>query len=173
MDPLDKVIPKEILIGKIGAPHGVKGQVRVFSYTDPIENIVDYQPWRFKRQGQEIALQVVKKTVVDKMLLVQFADIVDRDQASQLTHTEIYVDRAKLPVLNEGEYYWSDLQGLTVINLDGFKFGRVTHLLSTGANDVMFVEGEKSYCLPYLPDSVIKKIDLAKQEIIVDWPAEI
>ena len=162
----------KILVGKIGAPHGIKGLVKVFSYTDHFDNILDYQPWEFVLQDKPLALTVLKTQVISDALLIQCEGVEDRDQAAKLTHVKVYVDRKCLPALAENEYYWSDLEGLTVYNTDGFCFGKITRLLNTGANDVMFIKGEKEYCLPYVPGDVVKKVDLAKQEMLVDWEVE-
>jgi len=170
------VTDKRVVAGKIGAAHGIKGWLKIFSYTDPIDNLLDYQPWWIQSAATQDGwqkLKIVHSQVHGQALLVGFADIHDRDAAARLTNKEIYIEQKLLPKLAEGEYYWSQLEGLEVKNLQGFVFGRVTHLMETGANDVMFVKGEKEYCLPYLPGQVIKHIDLAKNEMIVDWPEEI
>ncbi len=161
-----------VVSGKIGAPHGLKGWVKVFSYTDPIENLLNYFPWQVEIQGQLMQMNVVHHQVHGNAILVGFEGVTDRDQAAALTHGLIYIERAKLPALPDGQYYWIDLEGLEVRNLSGFFFGCITELMSTGANDVMFIKGEKEYCLPYIP-TVIKKVDLAKKQMLVDWPEEL
>lgn len=163
----------KLLAGKIGAPHGVRGWVKVFPYTESAENLLNYQPWWVQRQGVWQCLKVLHAQIHGTALIVSFEGIVDRDQAQRLTNTEICIDREALPKLAKGEYYWSQLEGLQVKNLEGFEFGSVRHLMSTGANDVMFIKGKKEYCLPYVPGQVVKEVDLAKQEILVDWPEEI
>ena len=157
--------------GKIGAPHGIKGWVKVFSYTDPIENLLDYRPWFIEYQGKIKEISVITHQIHKANLLVQLEGVNDRNQAELLTNKFIYVKRDQLPSLEENEYYWIDLEGLTVKNLEGFCFGQVNYLMFTGANDVMFIKnGKKEYCLPYLMDKVVKKVDFAEKEILVDWP---
>jgi 16S rRNA processing protein RimM len=162
-----------VVAGKVGAPHGIKGWVRVISYTQPIDNLTEYQPWQLEMGGIRQDLEVVHHQVHGDVILVGFAGVNDRDAAAKLTHALILIDQKCLPAAAAGEYYWHDLQGLEVKNLEGFVFGHITRMMSTGANDVMFVKGEKEYCLPYVSGVVVKNVDLKAQQILVDWPEEI
>lgn len=164
----EKIIP----VGKIGAPHGVDGWLKVFSQTDPADNLLIYQPWLIKQKDRWRVVKLLNSAKQPKNLLAQFEGIQNRDQAAALTNALIGVYRSQLPALAEGQYYWADLEGLRVSNLEGFEFGVITELMATGANDVMYVQGKQLYCLPYLPDRVIKKIDLEKGTMLVDWPSE-
>lgn len=162
-----------IIAGKIGAPHGVKGWVRVFSYTDPIDNLLRYQPWQIELGTKRQAVKITHQQIHGEVILVGFDGITDRDAAAKLTHAAILIAQDDLPTLAPGEYYWRDLEGLEVKNLAGFVFGRITRMMSTGANDVMFIKGEKEYCLPYVSEVVVKKVDLTSKQMLVDWPEEI
>ena len=95
----------------------------------------------------------------------------DREQATALVGADIAVPRTQLPRLKKGEYYWSQLQGLRVTNLQGVELGRVSHLFETGSNDVLVVAGEREYLIPYLPD-VVQAIDLDAGTLSVDWDAD-
>lgn len=164
---------KIIVVGKCGAPQGLKGAVKVYSQTVPMENILQYQPWLIQIKGQWQPVKIQQTQIHPQFIAVQFEGVNDRDQAQSFTHALLGVLREQLPDLPNGEYYWTDLEGLEVRNLDGFVFGKITRLIETGANDVMFIKGNKEYCLPYLKDRVIKEIDLKAGKMLVDWPSEI
>ena len=105
-------------------------------------------------------------------MLIKIAGCDDRNQASLYTKAEIGVYRKQLPLLGDDEYYWSDLENLTVINQQGVILGQVSYLFETGANDVIVVKGEKEYFIPYILDQFVLKGDLKNGRIEVDWDAE-
>jgi 16S rRNA processing protein RimM len=74
-----------------------------------------------------------------------------------------------LPELHEGEYYWNDLQGLRVENLDGVELGRISYVFETGANDVIVVKGRREYLIPFTWGNAVRRVDLEKGLMIVDW----
>lgn len=159
-----------IIVGKIGAPYGVRGWVKIQSFTEPLENILHYQPWFFadkQNNWQEVATE--SRQVHGLSLMAKFADVDSPEAARLLTGKTIAIPRDLLPKLNNDEYYWSDLQGLTVLDKEGKALGIVTSLMETGANDVLIVKGEKEFAVPYLPGKSILSIDLEKREIRVDW----
>ena len=96
----------------------------------------------------------------------------NREQAEQLTHAKIVVPREDLPPLPAGEYYWCDLLGLRVINLQGIEFGQIDQIFPTGANDVIVVKNEKTRAIPYLKDKVVIEVDLQQGFMRVDWDAD-
>lgn len=159
-----------IIVGKVAAPYGVRGWVKIQSFTDPLENILHYEPWFFaeKDKGwQEAAVE--SRQVHGQALMAKFTDIDTPEDARFLTGKTIAITRTQLPILKKDEYYWSDLQGLAVLNKEGAVLGTVTSLMETGANDVLIVKGEKEFAVPYLPGKYILSVDLAKREIHVDW----
>lgn len=85
---------------------------------------------------------------------------------------EIGVSRDQLPATAPGEYYWSELQGLEVITVEGESLGTVDHLLETGANDVLVVKGERERLIPFVMDQVVTEVDLEHGLIRVDWDKE-
>jgi len=95
----------------------------------------------------------------------------NRDQAIESKGQILAVDRQQLPQLEENEYYWDDLIGLNVYDLQHNDLGKVIELIETGANDVLVVLGEKERLIPYIPQ-VIVKIDLTEKRIVVDWDKE-
>jgi len=144
--------------------------VRVYSYTRPRENIVRYQPWYVKdRGGNWQQKQLAAGSRHGKGVIARFADCENRDQAQALMGCEIGIRRDQLPAAQPGEYYWSDLQGLNVVTIQGELLGTVDHLIETGANDVLVVKGERERLIPFVQDQVIISVDLDKREIQVEW----
>lgn len=158
-----------VIVGKVGAPYGVKGWSKIFSFTVPIENILDYQPWLIKKDGDWQAIDKVTGKVHNKVILVQLPGSHDREKAKTYTHSEIAIYREQLPRLTDDEYYWSDLIGLTVLNIAGEELGKVSQLTETGANDVLIVKGDREFAVPMLMDRVIKEVNLEKGFIRIDW----
>jgi 16S rRNA processing protein RimM len=147
----------------------VKGWVRVYSYTGPREKIVDYQPWYLQVSGEWLPRQVAEGRRHGKGVIVRLEGCEDRDQALALINSEIGVRRDQLPATAPGEYYWQDLIGLSVVNLQGERLGEVDHLLETGANDVLVVQGERERLIPFVLQQVVKQVDLQAGTIQVDW----
>ncbi|MGI9323144.1 MAG: ribosome maturation factor RimM [Pseudomonadales bacterium] len=166
----------ELLLGGIAGVHGVKGWVRVHSRTHPVEAIFGYSPWTLRQGGDSREVGVLAHRVQGKKLLAQLEGITDRDQAEALRDSEILMDKDRLPALAEGDFYWFQLEGLAVKNTDGVVFGRVHHLLETGANDVLVVRptdvslDDTERLIPYT-GQVVKTVDQQTSEIVVDWDA--
>ncbi len=161
-----------LIIGQISGLYGVRGWVKVFSYTSPITNILNYAPWQLYQQGQWQKVTVSEGQAQGKGIIVHLEDIHDRDEAAHLLGADIAINREQLPPISVGEYYWADLIGLTVINKEGITLGKVDHLVETGANDVLVLKGERERLIPFVLDHVILKVDLAQQILLVDWDAD-
>lgn len=162
-----------VVLGKVSGAFGVKGWVKIHSYTEDMADIFNYQPLYFKVNQEWKLVKLVDHQQQSKGLVAKFEHILDRDLAIKLTGTEIAVLRSQLPVLEEDEYYWSDLEGLTVRTISGTVLGKVDHLFETGANDVLVVKhATGEYWLPWVMNSVIKHVDLAARLIEVDWDPE-
>ncbi len=160
---------QHINVGKISGVFGVKGWVKVFSFTDPRENILTYSPWLLKKGDLTKTVDVVDGQLQGKTIVAQLADIDDRDQAASLMGWEIYITQDQLPRPAKDEYYWSELIGLQVETIDGVQLGMVDSLLETGANDVIIVQGERERVIPFLQGRTIIKVDLDVGKVIVDW----
>jgi 16S rRNA processing protein RimM len=160
---------QHISVGKISGVFGIKGWVKVFSFTDPRENILTYSPWLLKKGDQIKTVNVVEGQLQGKTIVAQLADIDDRNQAESLMGWDIFITQDQLPKSAKGEYYWSDLIGLQVETIDGIQLGVVDSLLETGANDVIVVQGERERVVPFLQGQTIIKVDLDAGKIIVDW----
>lgn len=166
-----------IVLGKIVSVHGLQGAVKIYSFTDPIDNILSYKTWILRREAESITVKLTSGRLQGKILVAQLDGLTDREVARTYAGFEICVARKELPVLETDEYYWHQLQGLKVINQQNQCLGLVDHLLETGANDVLVVRAcadsidKQERLLPYI-DQCVLSIDLAKGELYVDWDAE-
>lgn len=148
---------KLILIGKVAATHGVRGQLRVVTYSGNIDSV------RVKRSvimkslnGETEIAEIAASAVHGKKILITLQAYEDVNQVQHLVGREIYVEREQLPELDEGEYYWSDLIGLKVITTQGESLGEIYDIMATGSNDVYLVRGnEKEYLIPAIEDVVL------------------
>jgi 16S rRNA processing protein RimM len=164
-----------VILGRIGAPFGVKGWVHVQSFSQDPESLLDYPEWQLSIRGEWKTFKLLEGRSHGKGLVALLSSFKTRDDACTITNAEIGIDRNLLPELPPDEYYWTDLIGLTVINENGTVLGVVDSLFETGANDVLVVKSEsKEHLLPYVPDEYILEIDLKKREMRVRWdPDEI
>lgn len=161
-----------IPVGKISGAFGVKGWVKVFSFTDPRTNILEYSPLFLSRQGEWIEIKVSAGHMQGKGVVMGIANVTDRDQVQPLIGSELAIKKEQLEPADEDEFYWADLQGLTVVNLNDETLGQVDHLLETGANDVLVLKAkgdDSERLIPFVMDDIVKAVDLDKQIIQVDW----
>ncbi|WP_024299969.1 ribosome maturation factor RimM [Methylomicrobium lacus] len=159
-------------VGKISGVFGIKGWVKIFSYTSPKENILNYSPWLLIKKGETKTVEIVSGHLQGGGIVAQIKGVDDRSQAEALVGWEIFIRREQLPATSEGEYYWSDLIGLEVVTTDGVVLGVVDNLLETGANDVLIVKGERERAVPFIKGQVIVKVDREGGCIVVDWDPE-
>jgi len=158
-----------VVVGKITGVFGVRGGLKVYSYTEPHANILNYSPWYLATGGAWVKREVRNGHAKGKGVVAFLTDCTDRDAAAALVHTEISVRQSQLPPAEAGEYYWSDLIGLRVVTVNSVALGRVTQLFETGANDVLVVQGERERLIPYLPEQVVREVSVVRGEIVVDW----
>lgn len=159
-----------VVAGKIAGLYGVRGWVRVMSYTQPRENLLRYKGWHLRRGNDWRPIEVVDGQAHGKGLVVNLRGCDDREQARALIGTDIAVPRSELPPPAEGEYYWADLVGLRVETVDGVPLGRVDYLFETGANDVLVARDEhRERLIPFVMEQVIKQVDIPGGVIRVDW----
>lgn len=149
--------------------HGVQGWVKVLSFTEPRTNLLNYRDWQLSYEGGHQAVRVEAGQASGKRLIAKIAGIDDRDRAAELVGAMIEVSRAAMPPLAPGEYYWADLEGLEVTDLAGKRLGSVSRVLATGANDVLILDGSTERMIPFVANSIVKSVDLAAGEIVVDW----
>ena len=169
-----------LVVGRITTVFGVRGWVKVFSYTEQIETLFDYQPWWLDSATgpQQIVVDDWKRH--SDVLVVHIKGVDDRDVARALCNQDICVDKSQLPELNREEFYWHQLEGLAVVSHfedRKIRLGVVKSLLETGANDVLVIAGDtdsidrEERLIPYV-DQFVTKIDMATQTIDVIWDPE-
>jgi len=161
-----------IIVGRIAGPYGVKGWLRVVSYTEQPDKLIEYAPWYLQQRDVWLPTEVAEVKRHTRGLLVRLTGCEDRDRAAELSGSDIGIYRSQLPPTAADEYYWDDLIGLSVVTLDGSPLGTVDHLIGTGANDVLVVRGERERLIPFIQGSVIAMIDLDGRVIRVDWDPE-
>jgi 16S rRNA processing protein RimM len=164
---------RRVLLGRIVGAFGVRGEIKLDSFTEPKAAIFRYQPWTLRdAQGRECALEGARGRDTPRGVVATLPEVFDRDAAEALRGTEVWVERSALPPPKPDEYYWIDLEGLRVVNTDGVAFGRVSHLFSTGANDVLVVQGDRERMIPFAMPDYIVSIDFGAGLIVVDWDAD-
>ena len=164
---------KRVLLGRVTGAFGVRGDVKLESWTEPRARIFGYQPWILRAaNGVEHEMQGARGRDTGKHVVATLPGIEDRDAAEALRGTEILVPRQVLPPAAPGEYYWVDLEGLRVVNVDGTDFGIVSHLFSTGANDVLVAQGERERMIPFVQPDYIRSVDFEAGVVTVDWDAD-
>lgn len=163
---------QDINVGEISGVFGVKGWVKVFSFTDPRENILNYSPWLLKKGSETKRVNVIAGQLQGKTVVAQLDGVTERDQAAALMGWGIFISHSQLPKAATGEYYWSDLIGLKVETVQGIQLGVVESLLETGANDVVVVKGERERAIPFLQGRTVIAIDLDAYRMVVDWDPE-
>lgn len=160
-----------VAMGRVAGLFGIRGWIKVYSYTRPRDAILDYNPWLIAVRDEWRSIEVAEGRAQGKGIVVRLKGYDDRDAATELVGSEIAVSLSQLPAAAEHEYYWAELEGLRVVNLAGHELGRVSHLFETGANDVMVVQGERERLIPAVP-AIIQRVDRAAGVIYVDWDAE-
>ncbi len=162
-------LTQPVILGRIDGLFGVRGWIKVYSYTEPREAVLNYKDWLLARDGEWQRVELADGKRQGKAVIARLEGIEDRDAAAELIGSEIGVDRDALPEPEEGHYYWADLEGLTVVRRDGTDLGKVTYVMATGANDVLVVDGPAERLIPFVPGTVILDVDLAAGVIRVDW----
>lgn len=158
-----------VVLGRINGLYGVRGWVKVYSYTEPRDNILNYSPWQVYYQGQWREMRPLEGRSQGKGVVVHVEGFDDRDLAATLIGSEIAISREQMPPSRPGEYYWADLEGCRVVTTEGVELGTVSGLFETGANDVMVVKGERERLLPFVQPDVVRQVDLDQGLIEVDW----
>lgn len=177
---MDSLTPakKPIIVGQISGVFGVHGWVKIFSHTEPRENILKYNPWLVKQKGNWKSIALIKGRKQGKTIVAHLDKVDDRELAHSMIGCDIAIDESQLKKLDDNDFYWRELQGLAVINTQGVELGKVTSMMATGANDVVVVKvptelvtdkKENEILIPYLLDSVIKEINLEQGVMRVDW----
>lgn len=160
---------RQVLLGRIVGVFGVEGWVKLHSFTEPRENIFRYKPWTLRGPAGESTVDTPQGRAQGKGVVARLSGVDDRDAAAALVGTEIWVPREALPRPRQGEYYWTDLEGMAVRTVEGVDLGRVSHLFATGANDVMVVQGDRERLIPFVVGLQVVAVDVDARCIEVDW----
>jgi len=161
-----------VIMGYVRGAFSVHGWLKVHAETEFADSLFDYPQWWLGKDGEWKAYSFVDGHVHPKELVAQLSGVDNRDQADALRGMKIAVPRDQLPAAEEDEYYWNDLIGLQVVNLQGEAFGTVSELMETGANDVLVVDDKEQRRLIPFVAAVIADVDLAARRIVVDWGAD-
>ncbi|WP_025769576.1 ribosome maturation factor RimM [Thioalkalivibrio sp. HK1] len=159
----------QVIVGRVGGAFGVRGWTRIHSATDPSGNILDYRPWQIERDGRWAEIDVADFEMQGAQVLVRFDGCLDREAACAFRGCALATDRSRLPEPEAGEFYWTDLIGLSVFDHEGVRLGEVERILETGANDVMVVVGERRRLIPFLFGDVVRSVEIDRARIVVDW----
>ena len=163
-----------VVVGRITGVYGIRGWVRIASFTDPPSSLLDYAPWLIDGPAGWQALKVAEVRPQGKSFVARIEGCDDRDEARRFTARDLAVPKSTFPAAAEGEeFYWFDLEGLTVVTAAGEELGRVVRMMETGANDVMVVgiSGGEEQLLPFVAD-VILDVDLSSGVLRVQWDPE-
>lgn len=170
------------VLGKISGYYGVKGWVKIYSYTQPRENITRYKTLKIKFGHRAADQQLWQDIKLDsgkahgKGVVAHFSGYDNREAAAALIGAELAVYRSDFLPVSGNEYYWADLIGLTAVNLEGVELGRVTRLLETAANDVLVISADQQkdakseILVPYVMQHYVNNVDLDAGTITLDWP---
>jgi 16S rRNA processing protein RimM len=160
---------KWVILGRVSGVFGVKGWLKVQSYTEPRDNIVGFDAWTLRRNGVDHAFELEDGHSHAGSVVAKLHGIDDREQAREWIGADIVVARERLPAIAEGELYWTDLEGLEVRTTTGIVLGNVDHLLATGGNDVLVLDSVPQRLIPFVVGAVVKEVDLEAGHIVVDW----
>ncbi|HVN98897.1 MAG TPA: ribosome maturation factor RimM [Steroidobacteraceae bacterium] len=164
--------PRYVKLGRVLGPAGVRGWLKVQSYTDPPENLLRHRSWQLvDAQGRREARTVAESSSDGRWLRARFEGIEDRTAAEMLGGADIEVERSALPPTAAREYYRDDLIGFRVANGEGRELGRVSHFIDAPAGPLMVVTGARELWIPAQP-AHLKRVSLERGEIEVDWPDE-
>ena len=165
---------KKVFIGKVTGVHGIKGWLKIQSFSSPPENILNYPSWIIANQGLEDFYLIEQGKKLNNKIIVKLEKIDDRTTAEFLINSKIQILRSDLPKLTNESYYWSDLEGLNVLNSEDNMIGKIESLIETGANDVMVINGSKNkrVLIPFVMHEIIKEVNVELNYIKIDLPIE-
>ncbi len=162
-----------VALGRISGLHGVQGWVKIHSDSRPRENILTYRLLYLMQHDRWIEWKLEQGRLHGNTLVAKLVGCDDRESARALMGKPIAVKRSQFSqIMKNGEYYWADLEGLTVINQEGITLGQVDYLFETGSNDVLVVNGKQECLIPYIWQQVVLDVDLLEEQMTVDWDVD-
>jgi 16S rRNA processing protein RimM len=164
--------PKQprVICAKFGSTHGVRGAIKVFSDTDPKEALLDYSPWWIQtREGWE-PFHFSNPKITAKYILVTPKDCTDCDMAQAYVNKDIGILREQFSDTEDGSYYWADIIGCSVYNMDGSLLGKIVEIMDHADNDIFVIKKPdgKRLLIPHT-DPFVTAIDIANKRIDVHW----
>jgi 16S rRNA processing protein RimM len=164
------VSPRAVILGKVGAPHGVQGWIKVISYTEPAEGIANYPDWTLVRDGKPVRqARVMEWKRAGQAIAVRIEGLETREAAQDLTGAEVSIPRSALPATGSREFYLHDLLGLEAVNRDGVALGRVEGFLQMPAHPVVVLrEGRRERLVPLVRERLVD-VDLGAGRVTFDW----
>ena len=163
--------PRFVEVGRLGAAHGVRGWLRVQSFTDPPQRLFEWRRWLLRSGRGDVEVNVLEVRPQGNGWIVLLDGVVERNGASRLTGQMVLVEREELPPVKDGEHYRDDLIGFEVKNLEGALLGVVDHYIDTPANAVMVIQGEREHLVP-VTGQHLRSVDRDARKLMVDWPED-
>ena len=160
--------PGRIEVGRLGAAHGVRGWLRVQSFTDPPQRLFEWRTWHLQVRGE---VKLLEARPQGNGWIVHLEGVDERDGAARLTGQMILVERELLPPAEGREHYRDDLVGFEVKNVEGALLGVVDHFIDTPGNAVMVIKGEREYLVPVTREH-LRSVTKETRAVIVDWPED-
>lgn len=170
---MSAISSKRLLMGRIGAAHGIRGEVRIQSFTEEPLALKDYGPFSTNRPGLVLEIEAARTTT--NVLVARLKGVTDRTAAEKLNGVELYVDRAKLPeIADEDDFYLADLIGLDARLADGTSLGRVLAVPNYGAGDILEIGGPglETRLIPFTR-AAVPQVHVAQGYVVVDPPIEV
>jgi 16S rRNA processing protein RimM len=161
-----------VVLGRVAGAHGIRGWLRVMSFTEPEEALLDYSPWHLRgADGRDQEYAVREAAVAGRVLRVALEGVDDRNAAERLNGCEIIVARSALPAAGEREHYQHDLLGCRVVNIDGAELGELVHFADGAASPLMVIKGRVERWIPAAPP-YLRRVNLPERLVVVDWPED-
>ncbi|MBN9001128.1 MAG: ribosome maturation factor RimM [Rhizobiales bacterium] len=163
---------KQVCIARIGAAHGVRGAVKLWTFTEDPFAVLDYGPLSTKDGGRRFEVSNAREA--KDHLVATLQGVTTRNDAEKLNGIELYVPREKLPPAEDGEYYHVDLIDLAAVSMDGAPIGRVVAIHHFGAGDVIEIAPPQgaTLLLPFT-DAVVPTVDIAGGRVVIEMPGEV
>jgi 16S rRNA processing protein RimM len=160
-----------VILGRIAGTFGVRGWVKIKSYTDPVDNILAYEQWQMGREGKWTPVGIEDARVTDKGVLAKLEGVESPEEARLKVGLELGVWRSEMPPPGPGEYYLSDLEGLDAFSPSGESLGKVDHFRTTPGGTVVVIRGEREHWVPFVKDRIVK-VELDAKRIVLDWATD-
>lgn len=170
---------KYVVVGRLGRPYGLKGWQHLQTFTQPPENIFEYKGWYVLHKKLWQPVKLAEYKLHGSTWIIHLEGINTKEEAALYSNFSIAVLRNELPRLEEGEYYWSDLEGLSVFTKEGLSLGKIEYLYENTGQDIMAVKSalpgqqSKERHIPFIWEETVLEVDIIENKVIVDWAFDI